>query len=286
MEHRRLAQPTAGSELRAIIAVARKEWRIFRRYPSWIVAFFVWPVLFPIGYIFSARALGGPDESALPAFARVAGTTDYVGFIVIGSVLWMWLNMTLWDFGHQLRSEQLRGTLESNWLAPVPRMALMLGGGLTKLATSLFMLLITVAEFRLLFGVDLLRGDPWLLLLVLGLVILSIYGIGLAFASLVLRFREANAMVFLVRGIFMIFCGMTFPLAVLPSWMQAVAAWLPLTYATHALREIILRGATLAEIMPDVRALALFGLALPVAGYLAFTLVDRRARRTGSLGQY
>ena len=47
-----LVQRSLLSELRALLAVARKEWIIFRRYPSWVVAFLIWPVLFPYAYVF------------------------------------------------------------------------------------------------------------------------------------------------------------------------------------------------------------------------------------------
>lgn len=281
-----LVHHSLRSELRALLAIARKEWIIFRRYPSWVVAFVIWPVLFPFGYIFTAKALGGPTGTAIGAWSRLTGTTDYLSYIVIGSTFYMWLNITLWDVGFQLRNEQLRGTLESNWLCPVWRISIMLGSGLTKLGASLCFLLVTVLEFRLLFGVNVVRGNPFLLLLILVLMIGSIYGIGLAFAALVLRFKEANAMVFLVRGIFMIFCGITYPLAVLPAWMKTVAATLPLTYGIHAIRAVSLSGATFAELRPDLERLLVFAVVLPLAGYAAFHVTERRARRTGSLGQY
>jgi ABC-2 type transport system permease protein len=281
-----LAQRSFRSELRALLAVARKEWIIFRRYPSWVMAFFIWPVLFPFGYIYTAKALGGPDSAAVQTFRTLTGTTDYVSFIVVGSTLWMWLNMTLWDVGLQLRNEQMRGTLESNWLCPIWRVSIMLGGTLTKLVTSLFFLVVSAVEFRLIFGVQLTNGNLALLLLVFLLVIPIIYGIGIAFASLVLRFKEANAMVFLVRGIFMIFCGVTFPIEVLPSWMRAVATWLPLTYAIRDIRAVVLANATLAEILPDLQILTAFALVTPALGYILFYVTERRSRRTRSLAQY
>ncbi|HJZ50024.1 MAG TPA: ABC transporter permease [Roseiflexaceae bacterium] len=279
-------QRTFGSELRAVWAIAHKEWVIFRRYPSWVLALFIWPVLFPFGYIFTAKALGGPDGAALDTFRSLTGTADYVGFIVVGSVLWMWLNMTLWDAGMYLRNEQMHGTLESNWLCPTWRVSLILGGALMKLLISLLFLSVSLLEFWLIFGVQVASGDVGLALLVLLLVIPTIHGIAIAFASLVLRFKEANAMVFLVRGIFMIFCGISYPIAVLPGWMQSVAAAMPLTYAIRDIRAIALANATLADILPDLGVLAAFALAMPVLGYLAFDLVERRSRRTGELGQY
>ena len=275
------------SELRALLAVANKEWIIFRRYPSWVMAFFIWPVLFPLGFIFTAKALGGPDGSSLPAFSQLSGTTDYAGFVVVGSTMWMWVNITLWTVGFHLRSEQMRGTLESNWLCPVPRISVMLGASLTQLGTSLMLLVIGLIEFRLFLGVRLVSASSALpLLLIVLLLIPSIYGLGLAFASLVVRFKEANAMVFLVRGIFMIFCGISYPLAVLPEWMKGVSAFLPLTYAVRSIRAVGLAGATYADILPDLQVLTMFAIIMPILGYAAFRLAERRSRRTGDLGQY
>ena len=281
-----IAQRSWSSELRVLAAVAWKEWLLFRRYPSWIMAILIWPLLFPFAYIFPARALSGPHGSALPAFARAAGTTDYVSFIVVGTVLWQWLNFTLWDMGYFLRNEQMHGTLESNWLCPVWRISILLGASFTKLTTSLLFVALTVLEFGLLLGVRLVRGNIPLLMLIFLLMLPIIYGIGLVFGSLVIRFKEANAMVFLVRGIFMVFCGISYPLAVLPAWMKAVASILPLTYAIRDVRAAVLADAGIAAVAPDLARLAAFAVLLPAIGIISFQLMERRARRTGTLGQY
>lgn len=281
-----LVQRTLASEVRAVLAAAKKEWTIFRRYPTWIIAFIVWPVMFPLASILTAKALAGPDNSAMGMFQQMTGTVDYISFIVIGNLIYMWLNITLWDVGLQLRNEQMRGTLESNWLCPVWRMSLIVGGSLTKLGTSLLFIVMTMIEFWLIFGVQVFRGNLWLVLLLMGLTIPCIYGIGIAFGSLVLRFKEANAMVFLVRGLVMIFCGIAYPIAVLPGWMQTVAQYIPMTYSIQGIREVALAGATLTEIMPVVTPLVIYAVGLPILGFVAFNIVERRARRTGSLAQY
>ena len=77
-----LARVNWRSDLRALASVFRREWTIFRRYPSFIITLFVWPVILPAGYILSARALAGPDGSGLALFAQAAGTRDYDNFAV------------------------------------------------------------------------------------------------------------------------------------------------------------------------------------------------------------
>jgi ABC-2 type transport system permease protein len=140
-------------------------------------------------------------------------------------------------------------------------------------------------EFWLFFGVR-FTGHPLLILLMFVSAMPAVYGLGFAFASLVMAAKEANMFVFLVRGLVMIFCGITYPLSVLPGWMQTVAAWLPPTYIIRGIRNAALNGAGLHALLPDLVPLWLFGLGWLVVGYAAFVWMDRHARRTGTLGQY
>jgi ABC-2 type transport system permease protein len=280
-----LGRRDALAEARSLAAVVRKEWLNFVRYPSWIIAMFVWPVIFPAAYILGARALAGPDGSGLQTFLKMAGTGDYMGYIVVGTTIWMWQNIVLWNVGFSLRNEQLRGTLESNWLTPTGRFSYLLGSGITQLFTMMIFLLVSALEFGLFFGVR-LHGDAWLVLLVFLAAIPSIYGLGFAFASLVITAKEANAFVFLVRGAVMVFCGITYPISLLPGWMHGVAAWLPQTYIIHGMRTAILTDASLASLQSDLLHLLVFGLAWLAIGYALFNWMERRARQTGAIGQY
>jgi ABC-2 type transport system permease protein len=274
-----------SSELRALWAVIYREWLIFRRYPSWIVSLLIWPIIFPAAYILSARALAGPDGGSLALFAQAAGTTNYIGYIVVGTTVWMWQNMSLWTVGFALRNEQFRGTLESNWLTPARRFWFLLGSSLTQGMQLFAFLGISALEFGLLFGVR-LNGNPLLVLLVVLATLPATFGIGFTFASLVIAVREANAFVFLVRGLVMVFCGILYPVSILPGWMQSVAAWLPPTYAIRGIRLAALENAGLARLAPDLLALLAFGLVWLAIGYATFHWTERRARRSGTLGQH
>lgn len=273
------------SEVRALKAIARREWLIFKRYPSWIFAIFIWPVIFPAMYILGARALAGPDGSGLVVFMKTAGTDNFLGYIIVGTTVWMWQNIVLWDVGFALRQEQWRGTLESNWVSPTFRFSFLIGNSLVQLITVMTFILVSYIEFTVFFGVR-FAGSPALALLVMLAAIPSIYGLGFAFASLVIAAKEAQNFVFLVRGIVMIFCGITFPIAVLPGWMQSVAQWLPQTHIMNAMRAALLTRAGLSGLRSELLILLLFGVFWLTVGYLLFLWMDRRAKRTGVIGQY
>jgi ABC-2 type transport system permease protein len=282
---RSLGQPGILSDLRAFQAILRREWRIFTRYPSWVIALFIWPLIFPMMYILTARALSGPDGSGLAVFMKTTGASDFIGYIVIGTTVWMWQNIVLWDVGFSLRNEQMRGTLESNWLSPTWRFSYLLGHTGPQIISMLMFIGITALEFGLMFGVK-LHGSVWMILLVMLAAIPSIYGLGFAFASLVITVKEANAFVFLIRGLVMIFCGITFPISLLPGWMQSIAKWMPQTYLIHGMRAAAFSNAGITELWPDLIPLLLFGTFWLVVGYSTFLWMERRARRTGAIGQY
>ena len=282
---RSLGQPGFLSDVRAFMAVLRREWTIFTRYPSWIIALFIWPLIFPMLYILTARALAGPDGSGLAVFMQTTGATDYIGYIIVGTTVWMWQNIVLWDVGFALRNEQIRGTLESNWLSPTWRFSYLLGHTGPQIVSMAMFIAITALEFGFMFGVR-LNGNAWMLGLMMLAAIPAIYGLGFAFASLVITVKEANAFVFLIRGMVMIFCGITFPVAILPDWMQSFSKWLPQTYLIHGMRQAAFANAGIKELLPDLTPLLASGIFLLVAGYFTFLWMERRARKTGAIGQY
>lgn len=272
-------------DLRALAAVAKKEWLYFVRYPSWMISLIIWPLIFPLAYIMGARALSGPDGSGLAVFAARTGISDYMGYIAVGTTVWMWQNVVLWGVGFALRNEQMHGTLESNWMTPTWRFTFLLGPSAIHMVNMMVFLIVSALEFGLFFGVR-LNGNPLLVLLLIVVCMPSIYGLGMAFASLVITAKEAHNFVFLVRGFVMIFCGVTFPISVLPGWMQAFAAVLPQTYMMHGMRIAALANASFQDLLPDMVALVGFGAFWLVTGYLVFNWMERRARQTGAIGQY
>ncbi len=101
-----------------------------------------------------------------------------------------------------------------------------------------------------------------------------------------LRFGEVNGLVQVVRGVFTVLCGMTFPIAILPDLARNAALSLPPTYLIADLRAVLLTGADLVELVPDLAILLGLGVLLCVLAVVAFRRTEAYARRGGSLAQY
>ena len=254
-----------AADARAFVAAARKELRMWRRYPLFILGLLFWPIVLPATWVLMGQAYsGGGDARALAAFAERAGTTEFAGFVFVGYAMYMWLSNLLWGPGTALRQEQIRGSLEAVFLTPTSRLV----------------------ALWLVFGIVLPLGPVLEAMVVIAIGIPSMYAIGSLFAASVLRFGETGPIVQLVRGTFVLACGITFPLVMLPGWAQAGAALLPPTYIVADIRTVLFRGVGLGGIAIDLVLLLAFAGLITLLAVWVFRILETSARRRGTLGSY
>lgn len=273
------------NRIRTIMAVAKKDLIQLLRYPTWIIQTIIWPLIFPLLYILSALGFSGPGRTGIAAFQAAAGTDNYVGFIVIGTMAWMCVNLTMWNFGGYLREEQTRGTLEANWLCPINRFDFLIGGGINSLIMAFLFTVVSVVEYKFIYGVE-FTGNVFMWLLMFLVMYPAVYGLGMAFASLVLWAKEVNAAVNVARGTMMILCGITFPIDVMPGWMQSIAGFIPFTYGIQAARQVMINGESLYAARFNILLCLSLGVVLLIIGRLLFNYVESRVKVSGSLERF
>jgi len=154
--------------------------------------------------------------------------------------------------------EKTLGTLEKFMVSPLSRMEIIsgyiLGFSLMAILQSATTLLIVVFVF----GVP-MRGSP-----ITAFAVILLLGAGaLALGSFVSNFARSEFQVVQFIPIVIIpqivLCGVFWPVQSVPEFLRPISYVLPLTYASDALREIMLKGAGLADILyPDLLALAAF----------------------------
>lgn len=273
------------NRIRTISTIAKKDLSQYLRYPSWLLQLLIWPAMFPLMYILSAYGMAGTSNQGLSAYKSATGTNDFIGFIVIGTMIYMWANMTMWSFGTYLRDEQNRGTLESNWLCPIHKFDILIGGSVVSIVQGIISIIVSMLEYRFIFGVH-FTGNVLVWCIVFIVLMPGVYGLSSIFASLVLWVKETNSMVQLVRGLIMILCGISFPISVMPTWMQSAAKFLPFTFGISATRTIMLNGGTLLKALPDISLCLFEGIIYLIIGRICFMLVNRKVRMTGSLDNF
>jgi ABC-2 type transport system permease protein len=277
---------TLAADLRAFVAAIRKELRTARRYPTQWLGLMFWPVLLPASYVLMGQAFSGSDPRSLAAFAERSGTAQFAGFVFVGFAMYMWLSTILWGPGTALRAEQMRGSLEAVFLTPTSRLVALFAPPAAALPTLVITFVVMSVAMWLLFGVALPLDGVLRSLVVVAFALPSLYAIGALFAAGVLRFGEIGPIVQLVRGLFVLTCGITFPVLMLPGWAQTVAWVLPPTYIVQDIRAVLLQGLGLGDIALDLAITVGLSALLAVLAMITFRFLERSARRNGMLGRY
>jgi ABC-2 type transport system permease protein len=275
-----------AADLRAFVAAARKELRQQRRYPTLFLGLLFWPVLLPASWVLMGHAYSGNDPQALAAFAERAGSPNVAGFVFVGYAMYMWLSSLLWGSGTALRQEQMRGSLESVFVTPASRLVPLFGPGVATLIPMFATFVIMGVALWLLFGVVPPLGAVLQAAVVVVLGVPALYAIGTLFAASVLRFGEVGPIVQLIRGMFVLACGITFPVAMLPLWAQVWAWLMPPTYIVDDIRRILLRGASLADVGPHIAIVLTIAALVALLAVFVFRVLETSARRSGMLGRF
>jgi ABC-2 type transport system permease protein len=275
-----------AADLRAFFAAARKELRQQRRYPTLFLGQLFWPVMLPASWVLMGQAYSGNDPQALAAFAERAGSANVAGFVFVGYAMYMWLSSLLWGAGTALRQEQVRGSLEAVFVTPASRLVPLFGPGVATLIPMGLTFVVMGVALWLLFGVvpPLAAVAQAAVVVVLGVP--ALYAIGALFAASVLRFGEVGPIVQLIRGMFVLACGITFPVAMLPLWAQVWAWLMPPTYIVDDIRRLLLQGASLGEMVPHMAIVLSLGSLTALLAIFVFRYLETSARRTGMLGRF
>jgi ABC-2 type transport system permease protein len=278
-----LSQPSLLTQLRALFVIARKDWKVFWRYPLNAVSNVFQPIIWITPVYFMGRAFSTNGQAV--GFEAYSGTDDYMSFILLGTVLANFIETVFWGMGYALKNDMDAGVLESNWLTPVPRLLILIGRTLTSLLTTAVTSLIMLVIATLLFGFN-PTGNTLAAFLTALPMLIGLYGFGFAFAGMVLLMRDANTLVdvssFLVQGL----TGTSFPVQALPTWLIPVALALPLTYGLDAVRGWLLQTQTILPIRVELALLIASMFVMLWFGAWVFQRVERRVRTLGTLGQH
>ena len=283
MEITALSQPTISAQLRAVWIIAKKDWKVFWRYPLNAVSHVFQPIIWITPVYFMGQAFSTNGQAL--GFAQYSGTGDYMSYILVGTALSNFILTVFWGMGFALKEDMDAGVLESNWLTPVSRIHILIGRTLTSLLTTTITSTIMLALAAFMFGFK-PTGDVLAALLAAIPMLVGLYGFGFAFAGIVLLMREANTLVdvssFLVQG----FSGANFPVKSLPYWLIPISLILPLTYGFDAVRGFLLKTSTLFPLNVEVTVLIVFMFVMLWFGAWIFNRVERKVRMLGTLGQH
>jgi ABC-2 type transport system permease protein len=259
--------------LRPVLAIVLRQFYLMRGSPTRILPMFAWVAIDIVLWGFISRYLNSVGHAGV----------DFVPQL-LGAVLF-------WDFFTRVMQGVTMAFFEDVWsrnflnvfATPLTIGEYVSGLVLTSIGTSVLGLVVMLVLATGVFGLQYAALGWWLLPY---LAVLFLFGIalGVLASGMVLRLGPASEwLVWPIPALLAPFAGVFYPLATLPSWMQAVAHALPPSYVFEGIRTL------LAGRPPDVRGL-LGGLLLAVVQILlaawAFRRIYQHAVRSGLLARY
>jgi ABC-2 type transport system permease protein len=280
---RPVANPLPGAglwwETRASLAFVERNLYLVRRYWHLELAF----LIFNVASAMSVLYIGEAQMQSDGAGSR-EGQLDLVLYLGIGTVVWAYLRAVFANVGEMVAWERWEGTIEYTMMAPISRLAHMLGVSLFSIIYGLARSALLLGVLALFFSVDLSNANLGGAALILLVGSVSFLGFGIMAAVLPLLFPErGEEMTFVISSILLLVSGVYYPISVLPDWMEPLATVSPATYVLKGMRAALLEGTPTLALGPSILPILILGaLTLPL-GVAVFGWGERYAKRTGRL---
>jgi ABC-2 type transport system permease protein len=210
---------------------------------------------------------------------------NYFLFALIGVAFSIPLRAGISGVSRRVRELQLFGGLEMLVAAPIPSSITILMLAAYPIFSAVLRCALVLGLGMVLFGARFELSGAVAALAVLGLGIIVSLALGICSAAFVIVFKRGDPIAWLIDVLTFLVSGIFYPVEVLPPVLRAVASLVPATHALSALRNALLRGAGVSEIMQQLIVLALFAVLILPASTLILRWALHRAARDGTLGQ-
>jgi len=198
----------------------------------------------------------------------VNGNPSYFDFIAPGIMAMTVMMSVMTGLPVAISQEKEVGTMDGMMVAPVNRLSILLGKTIAQTGRGLIQGVIILALAIGIFGVA-IQGSILLVFALLLLGVFSFVGLGIVVTSFTKDQETAQMLMMTLMFPMMFLGGVFFPIQQMPWYMQDISKFLPLTYASSALRKVMVLGAGIPQISTELIVLIVFGvvmiaIALPV----------------------
>lgn len=270
--------------IRAINAENIKEWKIEWKYkPDFIRQFFE-PFIYLLPYVLYGYAiLGGRFSENLESMTGVA---DMVAYTFIGYLIMGFLNTACWAMGASLRKEQWFGTLDTVFVAPVPRWVYVAGMAAHSTCHQGLIMLIQAVVITTVFSIIFKTSGIFYVLIIVALMIMALYGLGIMVAGFTIGLKQWWVLSETVSTLITIVTPIAYPLAVLPLFLRKISLLLPTTYGVMGVRHFLLGELLSIDLATIIIRLVIILIVWLFFGLAVFMFMDRFGRKKGILSTY
>jgi ABC-2 type transport system permease protein len=171
--------------------------------------------------------------------------------------------------GMNIVREKEIGTLEQINVTPIKKHQFIIGKLLPFWILALVELGVGLIMCRVIFGIG-VAGSIWVVFLFAAVYLLVVLGIGLFISNFTHTQQQAMFLSWFFMVIFILMSGLFTPIDSMPHWAQVITEFNPVRYFVEVMRMVMLKGAQLPDILPQLSKLLVYALVmngLAVAGY-------------------
>lgn len=180
------------------------------------------------------------------SFTNITGTNDYLSYVLVGSLTYLFLVRTCLNVSRSLITELRMGTLESLMLAPFRRVEYFLGNMLVQTLTTSMEVMISILV-AIPFGIRFQHINTGSFLLAILVALYSFFGISMVLGCVMLFTRDTYISQNTLFAFVFLVCGITFPSEYLPAWLRRIAYFIPITEVVTLIRNSVLLGKGINE---------------------------------------
>ncbi len=205
-------------------------------------------------------------------------------YVVLGSgAMGMW-STALGGAGYSVLNERMWGTSQYIFTTPASPLWIAAGKSIVHVATGLLLLLEILLITILFFDMQLVIASLWAFSLATLLTILAFSAIGLLLNSFFMLTRQAGYWYNALTRFLYVFCGLMYPISVLPGWLRPVSYILAPTWSLEAIRLSVQPGALRSpDYLIDLGLALLLVIVYILLAWYVQGMVDRRLRLTAEL---
>jgi ABC-2 type transport system permease protein len=191
----------------------------------------------------------------------IAGEFSYFDFIAPGIMAMTVMMSVMTGLPAAISQEREVGTLDGMMVAPINRLSVILGKTLAQMARGILQGVLILVLAITVFGVT-VHGSILLVFALLLLGVFSFVCLGVVLTSFAKDQETAVMMMTTIMFPMMFLSGVFFPIEQMPWFMQSISKFLPLTYVADSLRKVMVLGADIPAISPELSILIIFGVVM------------------------
>lgn len=227
------------------------------------------------GVMAAVRGVSGNSDGAggiaVEEDVHFARGTSYLDFLSPGIVVQTIAFAAMFSGGLALIMERQLGSFGMLLVAPISKEAIVLGKTLAGVTQGLIGGVATLI-IALIMGVKIKTGLAGLPFIFIVMMLTAFCFIGLSI-TLSMRISDLSGFSMVMMMVMMplwVVSGSFYPIESMVWWMKPIAFFSPMTYAVDAMRNLMIRGFSLASVSADITMLSFFAVVMLALGVVSF----------------